>query len=92
MANGDRRLGTGDRKPVKYPGQATIGIRSQKKRTETNKIALVAADMIKAPFVVGARVNRTLVLFTTEHNITRVGFQSVKSGKMRRFCAASGKW
>jgi hypothetical protein len=56
--------------------------------------ALVAADMIaemiKAPFVVGARVNRTLVLFTTEHNIKRAGFQSVKSGNKRRFSAASG--
>jgi hypothetical protein len=46
--------------------------------------------MIKAPFVVGARVNRTKVLFTTEHNIKRAGFQSVKSGKKRRFYAASG--
>jgi hypothetical protein len=44
----------------------------------------VPADMIKAPFVVGARVNRTKVLFTTEHNIKRAGFQSGKSGKKRR--------
>jgi hypothetical protein len=52
--------------------------------------ACVAADMIKAPFVVGARVNRTKVLFTIEDNIKRAGFQSVKSGIKRRFSAASG--
>ena len=47
--------------------------------------------MIKAPFVVGARVNRTKVLFTTEHNIKRAGFQYGKSGKKKRFSAASGR-
>jgi hypothetical protein len=49
--------------------------------------AFVSEDMIKAPFVVGARVNRTKVLFSTEHNIKRAGFQSVKSGKIEAvFC------
>jgi hypothetical protein len=50
----------------------------------------VTADIIKAPFVVGARVNRINVLFTTEHNIKRAGIQSGKSGEKRRFSAASG--
>ena len=53
--------------------------------------ACIRADMIKAPFAVGARVNRTKVLFTTEDNIKRAGFQSVKSGKTRCFSATSGK-
>jgi hypothetical protein len=35
-------------------------------------------------------LNRTIVLFTKEHNIKRAGFQSVKSGRKWRFCAASG--
>jgi hypothetical protein len=42
--------------------------------------AFVPADMTKAPFVMGARVNRIIVLFTTEHNIKRAGFQYGKSG------------
>jgi hypothetical protein len=50
----------------------------------------VPADMTIAPFEVGARVNRTKVLFTTEHNIKGSGFQSVKSGKKSHFCAACG--
>jgi len=54
--------------------------------------------MLNAPFVVGVRVNRTKVLFTTEDNIKQAGFtqrvlfeQSGKSGKTRRLPAASGK-
>ena len=37
--------------------------------------------MIKAPFVVGRRENRTYVRYYWEDNIKRAGFQPVKSGK-----------
>jgi len=40
---------------------------------------------MKAPFEVGARVNRTLVLFTPEYIIKRAGFQYGKSGKKEAF-------
>jgi hypothetical protein len=58
--------------------------------------AFVPADMINAPFVVGARVNRTKVLFTIEHNITRGIFNPLKAAKSGVFlpqaATVAGSW
>ncbi len=46
--------------------------------------------MLKAPFIPGARVDRTIVLIYLEHSIPRMGFQSAKSGEKGAIFAACG--
>ena len=70
----------------------STSLRSGDNEGRFNLCGFVPADMNEATFVVGARVNRTKVLFNIEDNIKCAGFQSGKSGKKRCFSAASGKW